>query len=564
MAQPLNNAVVETMIECGVEYVFGVPGGGPLFLYDALCQHQNRIKSILARQEGAASCMADAYGRLTGKPAAVIAQGAWAASNMAFGILEAFLSGSPMLIITDTSDYGGFSQHGPWQNGTGEYGAFDLPAIMRSMTKYTTFVNSPDEFLHGIRLAVKHCLAGRKGPAAVVARMNLFGAQVDAAAVSPKLYQVEGHLKIPIPRMGDEDAARIAELILEAKDPVIIAGRGVHVARAHDELKELAELTGIPVATSFMGKSAIAETHDLALGIMGGIGQRAANERITRADLIFAVGTGLSPENTKMLSPDFINPERQRILQMDIEPRNVGWTYPVTAGAAADAKPGLRRLIEEIKKKNSAIDVSARIAAVLKLKSESGFFTCAEFSSDESPIAPERIVRAVNDAADEHTIICLDAGNNRQWFAKHFRSKAAGQVLAPGGAGGVGWGTPAALAAQMIRRDAKVVGICGDGGMLMMLHCLETARQYGVPATWVVLNNAALGNIRDFQSPERRYCTEYPVPDIAAYARAAGCRAWKVSQTNELDAAVREAIAHNGPSVVEVITKLEPHFKLMM
>lgn len=564
MTQPLNNAVVETMIECGVEYVFGVPGGGPLFLYDALCRDQDKITSILTRQEGAASCMADAYGRLTGKPAAVIAQGAWAASNMAFGILEAYLSGSPMLIITDTSDYGGFTQHGPWQNGTGEYGAFDLPGIMRSMTKYTTFVNSPDEFLHGIRLAVKHSLTGRKGPAAVVARMNLFGAQVDTAAVSPRLHPVGGHLNIPSPCMGDEDAARIAELILKAKYPVIIAGRGVHVAKAHDELKELAELTGIPVATSFMGKSAIAETHDLALGTMGGIGQRAANERIMKADLIFAVGTGLSPENTKMLSPDFINPERQKVVQMDIEPRNIGWTYPVAAGAASDAKPGLRRLIEEIKKKNPTIDASARIAAILKLKSESGFFTCAEFSSEESPIAPERIVKAVNDAADERTIICLDAGNNRQWFAKHFQSRTPGQVMAPGGAGGVGWGTPAALAVQIIRRDAKAVGICGDGGMLMMLHCLETARQYRVPVTWVVLNNAALGNIRDFQSPERRYCTEYPAADISAYARAAGCKAWKVSKTNELDSAVREALACDGPSVVEVITKLEPHFKLMI
>ncbi len=364
--------------------------------------------------------------------------------------------------------------------------------------------------------------------------------------------------------MGDDDAARITELILEAKDPVIIAGRGVHVAKAYDELKELSELTGIPVATSFMGKSAIAETHDLALGTMGGIGQKAANERIMKADLIFAVGTGLSPENTKMLSPDFINPERQKIVQMDIEPRNVGWTYPVAAGAVADARPGLRKIIEEIKKKKPAIDVSARIAAVVKLKSDTGFFTCAEFSSDESPLAPERIVKAVNDAADEHTIICLDAGNNRQWFARHFRSKAAGQVMAPGGAGGVGWGAPAALAAQMIRSDARVIGICGDGGMLMMLHCLETARQYRVPVTWVVLNNAALGNIRDFQSPERRYCTEYLAADIAAYARAAGCEAWRVSKTNELDSAVREALACGGPSVVEVITKLEPHFKLMI
>jgi len=123
-----------------------VPGGGALFLYDALCRQSGRITSVLARQEGAAACMADAYGRLTGKPAAVIAQGAWMGSNAAFGILEAFMAGSPMVVITDASDYGGFSQYGPWQNGTGDYGGFDLVSILRSMSKYVTFANTPGVF----------------------------------------------------------------------------------------------------------------------------------------------------------------------------------------------------------------------------------------------------------------------------------------------------------------------------------------------------------------------------------------------------------------------------------
>ncbi len=563
MIKPVIDAVVETLVDCGVDYAFGVPGGGVLFLYDALCRQRDRITSVLARQEGAAACMADMHGRLTGRPAAVLAQGAWAGSNAAFGILEAYMAGSPMLVIADTSDYGGLSQYGPWQNGTGEYGAFDLPAIMRSMTKYTTVAQSADELLHGIQLAARHAVTGRPGPACVLARMNIFGGGVDDEKIVPRLYPASLRAAVPAPSLDGKEAGRIAKMLIEAADPVMIAGSGVHASKAYDEVRELAELLGMPVATSYMGKSAIAETHDLALGTMGQIGQTAANKKITGADLLLAVGTGLSPENTRMLSPDFITPGRQKIVQLDIEPLNVGWTYPVAAGGVSDAKTGLRKIIEEIKKLKPRIDVAARTAALSRLKSETGFFTCAEFTSEESPIAPERVVKAVNDAIDAEGLLCLDAGNNRQWFAKHFRSKRAGQVVAPGGAGGVGWGPPAALAAQMILGDKKVVCVSGDGGMLMMLHCLETAAQYGLPVTYVALNNAALGNIRDFQSPDRRYCTEYPAPDLAAHARAAGCQGVTVTSPSALPDAIREALAFPGPSLVDVRTKAEPHFKLM-
>ncbi len=564
MDKPVINAVVETLIDCGVEYTFGVPGGGTLFLYDALCLHKDKITSILARHEGAAACMADAYGRLSGKPAAVIAQGAWMASNAAFGILEAFMAGSPMIVITDTSDYGGFSQYGPWQNGTGEYGGFDLVTILRSMSKYTTYANTPGELVHGIRLAARHAVTGRPGPACVVARMNLFGMAVDMDTQSPKLLPLNGAVDVFTPSLDDTGAAAIARALVEAKDPVAVAGTGVHIAKAHDELRRLAELLGMPVATSYMGKSALAETHPLSLGTMGAIGQKAANKKIQEADVILAVGTGLSPENTKMLSSEFINPERQTVIHLDIEPRNIGWTFRAAMGAVCDAKKGLAQIIKAVETEKRRFSAEERIKAIEKIKAETGFFHCEEFGSNESPIAPERIVKAVENVSDENTLLCLDAGNNRQWFARHFRSKAAGQVLAPGGVGGVGWGVPAALGAQMTQPHKKAIGVSGDGGMMMMLHCLESAAQYGAAVTWVVLNNSVLGNIRDFQNPERRYCTEYPSPNFQAYARAAGCDTYRVESPSALEDVLSAALNGGKPSLVEVITKAEPHFKLMM
>jgi len=563
MSRPAINVAVENLIEAGIDHVFGIPGGAALLLYDALYEHKDEIRSVLARQEGAAACMADMYGRLTGKPGVVIAQGAWMASNAAFGILEAYLAGSPMLIIADTSDYSGLSQHGPWQNGAGEYGAFDLVGIMRSMSKYTTYATNADELVHGIRLGIKHATTGRPGPACVIGRMNAFSGQVDPETSNPKLYPIHGHINISPPCMCEADAEKIADLLIAAEKPVMIAGRGIHSAWAHAELKELAELLGMPVATSYMGKSAIVETHELALGTMGGIGQSVANHKITGADVILAVGTCLAPENTKMLSPDFINPERQKIIQIDIEPLNAGWTFPVALGVASEARQGLIMVIDAIKRKSPTIDVSGRIANVKELKDELGFFRCNEFASDESPIAPERIVHEVNQVVDKDTIICLDAGNNRQWFAKHFQTKAAGQIYAPGGVGGVGWGVPAALGAQIVLPDKKVIGLCGDGGMMMMLHCLETAKHYEVPVTYVVLNNSVLGNVRDFQAPERKISTSYPPPDLIAYAKAAGIEGIRINDPNSLGAALKQSLNSAKPCLIEVITKEEQHFKLM-
>jgi acetolactate synthase-1/2/3 large subunit len=563
MVQPIIEAAVDTLIDSGVEYTFGVPGGGALFLYGPLHEKRDRITSILARHEGAAACMADAYGRITGKPAALIAQGAWAGSNAAFGILEAYLAGSPMVIIADTSDYGGLAQYGPWQNGTGEYGGFDLPGMMRAMTKYTTVATTPDELLHGIQLAARHAVTGRPGPACVLARMNLFGMSVDTEKMTPRMYPASLRARAGAPCLTEEDARRIAMMLSEAACPVMIAGRGVHAAKAYDEVCAIAELLAMPVTTSYMGKSAIAETHELALGTMGGIGQAAANEYIARADCILAVGTGLSPENTRMLAPGFIDPDRQKLIHIDIEALNAGWTYPATIAAASDAKSGLAGIIAVLRNMKPSFDRAARLAAVGEAKKRTCFFACDAYCSDAAPIAPERVVKELNDATDGNAVICLDAGNNRQWFAKHFMSKAPGQVLAPGGAGGVGWGPPAALAAQMLLGDRKVVGVCGDGGMIMMLHCLETAVQYRLPVTYVVLNNSVLGNIRDFQGQDCRYCTEYQTPDLAAHAKASGLRAFRVTEPAELSGALREALDCGEPSLVDIITAPEAHFKLM-
>jgi acetolactate synthase-1/2/3 large subunit len=311
-----------------------------------------------------------------------------------------------------------------------------------------------------------------------------------------------------------------------------------------------------------MGKSSIAETHDLALGTMGVIGQPVANEKITNADLLLAIGTGLSPENTKFMAPDYIDPERQKIIQIDIEPLNAGWTYPVVMGIASDAKLALLEVVKAIKGKSANVVVEKRIDDLKKLKEEKDFFRSESGSSDEVPIAPERIVNDLNETLGPDDLLVLDAGNNRMWCSRHFKSKSAGQVVAPGGVAGVGWGPPAALAAQMLLKDRRVVSVTGDGGIRMHQYTMEMANEHRLPITCVVFNNSCLGNVMDFQHRDRRMAVEFPETDFAAVARAMGCKGLRIESPDELKPALEAAIDSDRPALLDVVTSQESHFKM--
>ncbi|MBW2062398.1 MAG: thiamine pyrophosphate-binding protein [Deltaproteobacteria bacterium] len=553
----------EILIDAGIDHVFGLPGGATGTLFDGLVDEKDKIRMVLARHEGGAACMADVYGRITGKPGVLMGQGLWIGTNGGFGIVESCLAGVPMLIICDVSDYSSLPQFGPYQNAAGEYGAINLPHIMKSMTKYTTYTTNASEFIHGVQLAIKHATTGRPGPACVLVNWNAAFSSINPDEANPKYHPIEGYLKTSPPCISSSDAEKAAALLLEAKEPVIVAGTGVHRAKAYAELQELAELIGLPVATTYMGKSSIAETHDCALGTMGQIGQKVANATVSEADVIFAIGTCLAPDNTKMLSPDFIDPKRQKIIQIDIEPLNAGWTFPIEIGITSDLKLALKEIINSIKNKPILFDVTKRIEDLKKRKTEASFFNEDFLNSDSVPIAPERLVKELNDQVGVDDTVVLDAGNNRMWMAHHFQTKRAGQLIAAGGAAGVGYGPPASLAAQMLEPDRRVVGVCGDGGLMMHLYTLEMAMEYELPLTLVVMNNACLGNVMDFQKPDRRIATVYPRPKFSEIAKAFGMEGILVEKPEELKPAFDKALNTSKPVLVDVVIDDCPHFRIM-
>jgi acetolactate synthase-1/2/3 large subunit len=559
----LRSLFADILVEAGIDHVFGMPGGCTPFLYDALFDKKDQINTVLVRHEGGAAVMADLHARLTGKPAVVMGQGPWIGTSGGIGVIESLHTGLPMLIICDTSDYFSLPQHGPYQSGSGEYGSFDLPTMMRAMTKYTTVASNPSEFLHGLQLAIKHATTGRPGPAAVLIKWNVAFESVDPKTVKPPIHPLAGHLNTSAPCISPADADRAVEMLLAARNPVMITGQGVRCSQAFDEVVELAELIGIPVATSFLGKSTIRETHDCALGTMGAIGQKVANQKITGADVIMAVGSSLAPDNTKWLSPEFIDPERQKIIQIDIESRNAGWTFPVEMGITSDARLALQAIIRGIKARGVRFDVGERIESLKKAKIEANCFDEEILNSDQTPIAPERVVREVSAIIDEDDLLVLDGGNNRMWFTHHFQCKKPGQVLAGGGVAAIGYGPPAALAARIIHPERGVICACGDGGMMMHLYALEMARDLQLPVTFVVLNNSCLGNVRDFLAADRRMATEYSEPNFARIAQGFSLNSVRVEQPEELGSALAKAHGSREAWLVEVIVDDLPHFKLM-
>ncbi|MFB3097522.1 MAG: thiamine pyrophosphate-binding protein, partial [Dehalococcoidia bacterium] len=232
-----NELIVQVLEEAGIEYVFGIPGGGTGQIYGLLYGREDRIKTILCRHEQTAAIMADVYGRATGKPAVVMGQGLFIGSNASFGIMEAMLSSSPMVVLTDTSD-GGSAQHPANQSGAGEYGSIDLQAIFKAMTKYTTLATSPKEAVIGTQLAIKHATSGRPGPACVLMRSASIAGEVDVES-PPFIHPTTGYLNTAKPQSAPQDIERAIEILSNAKRPVLVAGNGVHLSKSHPQLQQL-------------------------------------------------------------------------------------------------------------------------------------------------------------------------------------------------------------------------------------------------------------------------------------------------------------------------------------
>ena len=551
----VSDKIIETMTEAGIDHVFTIPGGGMGRIFSALYDHRDKIKVILTRNEQTASCMAEMYGRLTGKPGVLIGQGAFIASAGLFGMMEGYLTSTPMLALTDVTEYGDFALHAPFQCGTGDYGTLDLKEIFRGTTKFVTVATSPIEAIQGVQLAIKHAISGRPGPTACLYRIPALRDELTEETLA-RIFPLPQYLRVEKPAAFPADVEKAVKVLTEAKRPVIIAGNGVHAAKAYEELVQLAELGEFPVATSYQGKSAIPEVHPLAIGVMNMYGEKIALKAISQADLLLVIGCRLKAQDTCFENPDLINPRNQKLIQVDIDPRNAGWVYPVEIGLTGDARLIILQFIEalrERKKGKQNQDQKDWIKTIQGWKKAEGYFDDPSLHSSQVPIQTTRVVQELRDHLPADSILTLDGGNNRVSMLRYFLTKQAGTYYAAAGIGGMSLSVPSAITAKLLYPEKACVAVCGDGGMAMQIHALSTAKQYGAAAIFVVMNDSVLGAVRDGQKG-RTIASEFIDTDFARIAQAFNCQGVRVRRPEEIGPALQEALKAKDPFVIDVLT----------
>ncbi len=557
-------AIVRVLEEAGIDMVFGMPGGNTLLIYDALYSHQSTIRTVLVRHESFAGIMAQVYGRLTGKPGVAIGQGAFMLANALLGVLEAHAGSSPMVLLTDLSDNAPFSHHAPYQAGTGEYGNWDARRSFSGVTKATMECREGAEAVQNTQLALKHALSGECGPVALLYHSAALAGRVGPNTV-PSLYTTQSYLPGPPPHTDPASLSAAVRALMDSQRPVIIAGGGVRGDKACMELEDLSELIAAPVVTTASGKGAFPEEHPLAGGVFGTFGLPAANALVSEADALLVVGSKLAPTDTARENPKLIDPSRQILIQIDIEPKNAAWTFPCDHMIPGDAAAVLSQMNAALRDGGPipAQILAARKDWVLATRRKHGFFDSPEAHSEEVPMLPQRIIAEIYQAVADDAVITCDGGENRLFMSRFYQSKRPGTFLSPGSTGGMGYAIPAALAAKLVYPHRQCVAVCGDGGFSMALSGLMTACEERIPIVTVVLNNRALGWVKHFQK-ERVIASEFPDLNMAEIARAMGCRGSRVEQPGQLAGALAKALAGDVPAVVDIRTSLRFGFENLL
>lgn len=557
--------VTEMLVREGVPYAIGIPGHGNLALVDAFRRYQDRIQIIMPRHEQAAVHMADGYYRVKGKPLAVFTSIGAGASNTAIGLATAYVDSIPLLLlIGETHTY--MRGVGVLQEIERQYWS-DMPRMLYPGVKRAWHIDSVVQLQRAVGQAFNAMCTGRPGPTLVTLPMDV---QADAVELP---HAPEPAARRPHDRPAGDPAAirRAAELLAAAQRPVIVAGGGVLLSEAWNELRQLAEHLGACVVTTMQGKSAFPEDHPLYAWHMGANATTCGNYMTTHADVLLAVGVRFADKAACSYKPGAsFNIPPTRLLHVDIDPFEIGKNYPVEVGIVGDAKAVLAGLAEAVSGQTPARDwenapYTAEIRErVAKWRDESR----AMRESDTSPVTMGRALAALRDILPPEGIVFTSSGNVQAQVFQEMPFMLPRTYVSAGGFSTMGWSFPAAMGAKLAAPEAPVVALVGDGDFLMTIQELATAVQYNIPVVVVVLNNQGWQAIRDLQiiayGEEAVYGTmferaadEVPVtPHIADAARAFGAHAVRISEPDEVGPALQEALALGKPSVVEVMVNM--------
>jgi acetolactate synthase-1/2/3 large subunit len=547
--------LIELLKAYDVKYIFGVPGDTTMPLYDALYGARTDITHIMARDERSAAFMADAYARLSGKPGITEAPSGGGATYVIPGVAEA--NGSSVPLIVFTSDVPQVDE------GKGTLTAIDQQRLLSAAVKWSGVVRRPEMLADVVRRAFRAATSGRGGAAHVILPEDVLIEEFHATSNS--LYAEKETSAYPSYRTQAPRAALEAMLdtLLAARRPMIVAGGGAMLSGAWNEITRLAETLHVPVATTINGKGSISEMHAWSAGVIGGNGGRHyANRMLTEADCLLFLGSKVNSLVT--LQGTIPNPSRAvTVLQINVDPLELGNTIPASIAACGDIKESLAALLQIAAERNVAPPEREWTTQTLADLSDPFWNQFEERAAcSDVPLAPQRVIETLWQQTPENVVIVADPGTMTPFTAAHFRAKRPGRsVVIPRAHGGLGYALPATVGAALARPDERVVGLIGDGSFGMSGTELATIARLRLPITLILFHNGSYGWIKMLQRlyyDHHYYGVDFTERmDAAAIAEAFGVRGVRISDANQLLPAITSALASNEPTLIDVPTKSE-------
>ncbi len=540
MSELLTGAQIlrRTLVDAGVEVMFGYPGGAIMPFYDAL-HGQQALRHILVRHEQAAAHAADGYARAANRIGVCVATSGPGATNLVTGLATAYMDGSPVLAIT--------GQVGRPMLGRDAFQETDVVGVTLPVTKHNVLVRDVEDLADDVREAMAIAIEGRPGPVLVDVPKDVQNQKAEYRGLGigdPG----PGKARHLTPDTQDLENAiqQTAHLIAEAQRPLLMIGRGVIVSGAYAEVRELAERTGTPVITTLLGISAFPQAHDLHLGMPGMHGEVHINKAIQAADLIVGIGMRFDDRvtgNTATFAPC------AKIVHIDVNPAAIGLNVPVAVGMVGDARRILERLLSFVTPRE-CLAWREEIRGLRHDREE--LFT--------GGLSPEVILSALADVTGGRCTVVSDVGQHQMWVAQRYPFQRPNTHITSGGLGAMGFAVPAAMGVRLARPDEPVWAISGDGGFQMNMAEIATMVQEGIEVKLAVFNNGYLGMVRQWQQffHGGRYSnTPILSPNYVKLAEAYGIPGWRVTQAGEVSDALRQANAAPGPALVEMVIEQE-------
>ncbi|OMH28386.1 acetolactate synthase 3 large subunit [Motiliproteus sp. MSK22-1] len=525
--------VARSLADEGVEYIYGYPGGALLHIYDALFQ-QEKIEHILVRHEQAATHMADAYARATGKPGVVLVTSGPGATNAVTGIATAYMDSIPMVVIS-----GQVMSH---LIGEDAFQECDMVGITRPVVKHNMSVKSPEEIPHILKKAFYIASSGRPGPVVVDIPKDMTTPTERYEYSYPKSIKMRSYN--PVTRGHSGQIKKAVELLLKAKRPVILAGGGVIHANASEQLTELARILKYPVVNTLMGLGTYPGTDKQFLGMPGMHGSVEANLAMHHSDLILNLGSRLDDRITN--ATEKFCPTA-KLIHVDIDPSSISKIIAADVPIVGPLDAVLNEMLKLVKASSIELDEEAHESWWQQIDEWRGRHGGRYRTDDSELMKPQQVVEALCRITKGDAYICSDVGQHQMFAAQYYKFNKPRRWLNSGGLGTMGFGLPAAMGVKLNFPDEEVVCITGEGSIQMNIQELSTCAQYNLPVKILCLNNQSLGMVRQWQdlNYESRHSSSYmeSLPDFKKLAESYGHVGIEIKRLEDLESGLKEAFA---------------------